>query len=303
MKVLLLGGNGYIGSKFFNDNSVRLNITAVDLGLFGQEVVESMAINFNRLNQNYINQFDVIVCLAGHSSVQMCQHSPDRSWINNIDYFRNLCAKLTDNQRLGYASSASVYGAESGVSTESSPINFNSINDYDLQKITIDLIANRFINQGRHIVGLRFGTVNGLSPNTRSELMLNSMTLAALRNQSIRIKNQHIRRAILGINDVSEIVARLCEQEVQPGQYNLSSFNSTVLDLADLVGAVTKSTINRLPDDPVAYDFMMSNDKISTALNYKFKDTAESVVTDLYKGLDSVILDIRDNDRNFKNHL
>ena len=171
-KTLLLGGNGYVGSALY----AEIDADSVDLCLFGNNLGYSKVANFNDVD---ISQYENIVLLAGHSSVQMCEYNKGNAWINNVDYFYNLCEKLRDDQLLIYASSASVYGQKTNICTESD-LNVNPINHYDLTKINIDIIANKFINDGKKIIGLRFGTVNGFSPNIRSDLMINSMLYSCI---------------------------------------------------------------------------------------------------------------------------
>lgn len=295
MKVLLLGGNGYIGSKYFRN--CKFTIQSVDICLFNKNLNYSYPVNYDFLD---ISNFDVIVCLAGHSSVPMCEHSPETSWVNNVTYFKNLCQKLKHSQKLIYASSASVYGTTAGVSTEQSQINFNVLNHYDLQKITIDLIANKYIAEGKNIIGLRFGTVNGASPNTRSDLMINSMVISAINNGIVNVKNSHIRRAILGINDLCNALDICIEKSVKPGQYNLSSFNSTVNEIAHQVSEITGAKIVTLPNDKLAYDFELSTDKFSEETGYTFVDTISYLITDLKNQMHKLNFDVRDNDRFFK---
>jgi nucleoside-diphosphate-sugar epimerase len=233
----------------------------------------------------------------------MCEHSPSRSWVNNVDYFRNLCEKLKPNQKLIYASSASVYGKTIGVSYETSDINFNVLNHYDLQKITVDLIANKYIADGKNIVGLRFGTVNGASPNTRNDLMINSMVKSAIETSTVKVKNIQIRRAILGIGDVTRALNMLVDTDVTPGQYNLASFNSTVGAIAGTVANITNSTIVELANDRLAYDFELSTEKFCSATGFEFKDTIDSLIAGLLQNRDYINFDVRDNDRTFQYYL
>lgn len=302
-KILLLGGNGYIGSKFYNVCNKKYAITSIDLCLFGKDLGFSNKINFVNLDKDYINDFHVVICLAGHSSVPMCNWSPDRSWINNVDYFRDLCSKVNDSQILIYASSASVYGIGQNISVETTPIAFNSVNDYDLQKITVDLIANRYINKGKKILGLRFGTVNGASPNTRSELMLNSMTMSAIQSGKIYVKNGHIRRAILGINDLVRCFIFCIDKNLPSGQYNLSSFNSTVNQLSQTVSRLTNADIEFLPNDELVYDFAMTNEKFCSYADFKFTDTATNLVEEIIANNTKLTFDTRSNDRNFSEYI
>lgn len=295
MKILLIGGNGYIGSKFYELNSLH-DITSVDLSLFDRDLGYSSKINYNDIS---ISGYDSIVCLAGHSSVPMCEHSPSRSWVNNVDYFRNLCEKLT-HQKLIYASSASVYGTTTGSSHEDTKINFNVINHYDLQKITIDLIANKYIAEGKNIIGLRFGTVNGAAPNTRSDLMINSMVKSALETGKVNAKNTHIRRAILGINDACKAIEYILNHDFNSGQYNLASFNTTVREVAHTVCNIVGASLITHPNDKLVYDFNLDTSKFQSASGFVFTDTIESLVHELVAHKSSINFDNRTDDRNFK---
>lgn len=295
MKILLLGGNGYIGSHFYN--SCKLEMDSVDICLFEKNLNYSKQINYDTLN---INDYNTIICLAGHSSVSMCENSPEHSWVNNVTYFKNLCQKLSKNQKLIYASSASVYGKTKNISTEDSDINFSVLNHYDLQKITIDLIANKYIAEGKNIIGLRFGTVNGASPNTRSDLMINSMVNSSINYGYIKVKNPNIRRAILGINDLNNALEICVVRNITPGQYNLASFNSSVNDIAIRVANITGSEIIKLPDDSIVYDFELSTNKFFNETGYRFKDSIENLITDLKNKIHILNFDRRDNDRFFK---
>lgn len=299
MKILLLGGNGYIGSRFYQSYSNYYDIESIDLCLFGKELGYSKKVNYNQLLTKFeISNYDAIICLAGHSSVNMCEYSPKRSWVNNVEYFRELC-ELIENQKLVYASSASVYGTSSGISDETKAINIDPINHYDLQKTTIDMIANKYISQGKKIVGLRFGTVNGVSPNTRADLMINSMVKSSFDTGVLKVKNLHIRRAILGVNDACRAIDSILKNNILSGQYNLASFNSNVRDIAKTISKTTGSDIVLLPDDPISYDFELDTTKFKAAANFEFRDNIQSIAEDLKEQFNNTNFDVRNDDRTF----
>ena len=265
--------------------------------MFHNDLGYSVDINYNKLTD--INQYDAIICLAGHSSVRMCEDSPNTSWQNNVDYFHNLCDKIT-NQKLIYASSASVYGKATGVSNEKSEINFNVMNHYDLQKITIDLIANKYINKGKDIIGLRFGTVNGASINTRSDLMINSMVKSAIETNQVHAKNLNIRRAILGINDACRAISEIITSDINPGQYNLASFNSTVSEIANTVCDILGAKLIKNPDDLNVYDFELDTRQFTNNTDFVFTDTIPSLVEELKTNYNGINFETRTHDRKFR---
>jgi nucleoside-diphosphate-sugar epimerase len=211
----------------------------------------------------------------------MCEYNKKNAWRNNVEYFYNLCESLSTEQTLIYASSSSVYGRNPNISREED-ININPINHYDLTKITIDLIANKFIGDGKNIIGLRFGTVNGASINTRSDLMLNSMILSFKTNGHIKTKNDWVKRPILGIEDLtSGIVSILKSKLKQSGQYNMCSFNTTVREAANKVSAKTGCDIIKTEDDNNFYDFQIDSSKFERTFNYKFVDTIDTIIESL----------------------
>ena len=277
--VLIIGGNGYIGSRIIHDLT-SFNMESIDLCWYGKDLGYSNQIDYNSLTRTYLSKFNTIILLAGHSSVKMCEGNLLSSWNNNVSNFINLISKLDRDQCLIYASSGSVYGITPVPLTEDTLLDFKPINNYDLSKYSLDLNAMSLINQGYNITGLRFGTVNGWSPNVRGELMINSMTRGAIDNNRISINNAHIRRPILGINDLSRAVHSIID-DPKPGIYNLSSFCDSVEGISACIGQKLGIEIQRTPDTSNAYDFIMGVDKFKQIYNFEFKESTESIVDEL----------------------
>jgi UDP-glucose 4-epimerase len=296
-QVLILGGGGYIGSRFYHEYYDKYQLTSIDLQLFGSDAY-SIGINYNKLSD--INNYNVILCFAGHSSVNMCEYSPDRSWTNNVEYFKNLCEKLNNDQTLIYMSSASIYGNSDIIAKEDDLINMHPIKNYDLQKILIDIIANKYISYHKNIIGLRLGTVNGASPHTRKELMLNSMVANAIDNKSINIKNLKMKRSILGISDLMRSISTIIDSRPISGQYNLCSFTMNVEQLGTTVADLCHAKINQNPSDDIFYSFEMSTEKFCKNYNFNFNATPQSIVKELVENHKYTRYTTRDNDANFQ---
>ena len=136
--VLIIGGNGYIGSRLIHDLRSEYQLDSVDICWFGKNLCTSTVQDYNTLTKKYISKFDAIILLAGHSSVKMCEGSLTSSFNNNINNFIDLVAKIDKKQTLIYASSGSVYGNSNTKSTEDDTLFFKPINNYDLTKYTLD---------------------------------------------------------------------------------------------------------------------------------------------------------------------
>jgi nucleoside-diphosphate-sugar epimerase len=276
-KVLLLGGDGYIGSVFSN---TRKDITSIDIGWFSHS--ESM--DFNSLDKDFISNFSDIVLLAGHSSVLMCKGDFVSTFNNNIRNFGSLLNKI-DNQKIIYASSSSIYNGCVGQADETFT-EFKGTNEYDISKYTIDLLARM---SKKNYYGLRFGTVNGPSNNMRWELMINKMVIDSIMTGNITLYNKDVRRPILNIETIPECINLIIDSDkILNGYYNLCNTNSTIGQYAFMVKSVLKQElgldINIIDNgNTETYDFAMSNKKFSETYNYSFDEDLKPIISKLAK--------------------
>jgi nucleoside-diphosphate-sugar epimerase len=236
--------------------------------------------DYNQLTKQELSHYNAIILLAGHSSVKMCDGPILASWSNNVNNFTDLVNKLDKSQTLIYASSGSVYGSSNVASLEDVPLKFKPINNYDLTKYSLDIHAEKFIRAGYTIIGLRFGTVNGWSPHTREELMINSMAKKALHYGEILINNKTITRPILGIGDISRAVKEIIDTPVA-GVYNLASFTDTVENISGYVSTLLHAKVQETINLSGTYDFIMNTDKFKSTYNFEFTESIKTIVDEI----------------------
>jgi len=139
---------------------------------------------------------------------------------------------------------------------------------------------------------LRFGTVNGYSPFLRSDVMINAMVNSAINDGHIKHYIKDTMRPILGINDLCGAIESIVEsEEDKRGLYNLASFNKTAEQIAYEVANAMGVEVKEFEVDPTqikntknqtkAYNFSISTLKFRREFKFKFKDTVESLVTEL----------------------
>lgn len=279
-RVIVIGGNGYIGSRLIYDLHTKYQITSIDICWFTKPYSTNILKDYKNLTTEELSKYDVVILLAGHSSVKMCNGPLSSSWNNNVNNFVDLIKKLDKKQILIYASSGSVYGLSNRYSREDDPIIFKPINNYDLTKFSLDTQAQNFIEKGYKIIGLRFGTVNGWSPNTREELMINSMTKKSLLEGEMFVNNTDIMRPILGIHDISLAINAIIKHPIS-GIYNLASFVDTVDNISKCISKQFKCEIIKTPDLKGIYDFHMDTTKFTETFNYKFTVTIDNILEEL----------------------
>ena len=262
-----------------------MQATGVDINWFkkGKEEVD-----FKDLTRDYYSEFDNIILLAGHSSVKMSEGGLNSCFNNNVRNFIDLLEKL-DKQKLIYASSSSVYGSVGGKTVNEKYFGFEPYNQYDISKHTADLYAQK---SDIEYYALRFGTVNGYSPFLRSDVMINAMVNSAINDGHIKLYIKDTMRPILGINDLCEAIRHiLASSEDKRGLYNLASFNKTAEQIAYEVANLMDVEVQEFEADPTqikntknqtkAYNFSISTLKFRREFKFKFKDTVESLATEL----------------------
>ena len=278
-KVLILGGAGYIGTRLREVLRERHFVKTNDICWFNHDETSDRR-DYHKLTKKELAEVEIVIVLAGHSSVPSCLGTLYSPWLNNVTNFTDLLDKL-DDQLVIYASSASVYGNSApGQQHKETNTHFTPVNNYDVTKYALDQQATIANLTGKRVIGLRFGTVNGYSANLRVDVMINSMYHSVQNDRGIQVSNKYISRAMLGIEDLCRAVERCIEQPV-PGIYNLSSFNAKVGEIAEAVSRKLGAEIVDNGNTANAYDFALDTALFEQTFDFKFEETPDTILNSL----------------------
>jgi len=284
-KVLILGSNGYVGSRLQHEWNDKYELTLVDTCWFNKPTEHTIVTDINNLSKSFVQSHDIVILLAGHSSVKMSEGKLISAYTNNVTNFLNLIGKLSKNQKFIYASSSSVYGDVGENVVTENYYNFKPHNQYDITKHIIDLYATR---SDVEYYGLRFGTVCGYSPVMRNDVMINAMVSSGIENGEIKLYIKDIMRPVLGIGDLCRAFEVIINSNKDNrGIYNLASFNMTAEEIAYSVSGVIKKPVKEYDVNPnnitnsksqtKCYNFSISSTKFCMKYKFKFKDNVESI--------------------------
>ena len=297
-KILLIGGCGYIGSRLFQVLSDKHDVDSVDAEWYGNHINKLNVVkDFGTLTKDELVPYDVVILLAGHSSVKMCVDNAIPTLKNNVVNFVNLLEKLDKKQMFIYASSSSVYGDTKEKMVTEEYNQFEPNNYYDLSKHEIDSYAK--LSSTKYF-GLRFGTVCGASPNLRNDIMINAMTFNAIKNKKVFCFNPEVHRPILGIEDLCAAIETIIEKGTYEdrGFYNLASFNSTAEKISRVVAHQTGAelefvvelpeTITNVKLQTKAYNFLIDSTLFEQTFNFEFKEDINTIVRSLVDNFDNM---------------
>lgn len=291
-KVLIIGGNGYIGSRLYTHLiDLGYNVTNIDLGWFGITHTDAIQKDYRDLTKEELSEYTHIILLAGHSSVSMCGGELTSCFNNNVYNFVNLLDKIDDNQTLIYSSTLAVYGNNSKLVTEEDPIK-KALNVYDYTKIARENIADLYPN--KKLVGLRFGSVSGFSSNFRNENLLNSLTMSSINKLPLTISNGDAYRSVLSLNDLCRAIDKLIEVDVIKNKiYNLTSVSDKIINFGYEVKRLTNSELIVNDSFKTDYSFNCSAELFEKDYNFKFEDTIESIYTDIVTNYNNILFNTK----------
>jgi nucleoside-diphosphate-sugar epimerase/2-polyprenyl-3-methyl-5-hydroxy-6-metoxy-1,4-benzoquinol methylase len=301
MRLLVIGGSGYIGTQlidYIKEIYENIKIVVVDSENYSNCVNKRKDVNYvnakyQDLPVSFYEEFTDIVLLGGQGSVSN-SNNVINVIDNNVRNFAWLLEVMTQEQKLIYASSSSVYGRTNNKEVDeefSKTSGYEPYNYYDWSKQTIDQLAEL---SGKQYYALRFGTVNGFSRNLRNDVMINSMIFNAKKNGKIFVSNHYVNRPILGIDDLCKAVLTIINEGKMElsGVYNLNSFNATVYEIASKISSMCNVKCEDMTRgegikivnfklQTKSYDFKINSNKFIENFGFKFNDTLKSIIESL----------------------
>lgn len=163
---------------------------------------------------------DVVVNLAAQAGVRYSLKDPHRYIESNIMGFLNILegARHYSVKHLIYASSSSVYGANTNMPFSTSDNVDHPMSLYAASKKSNELMAHTYSNLFQiPTTGLRFFTVYG--PWGRPDMALFLFAKAMLNNESIDVFNHgNMERDFTYVDDIVEGITRLVTKPPQPNK-------------------------------------------------------------------------------------
>jgi nucleoside-diphosphate-sugar epimerase len=233
MKVLVVGGAGYIGGAVVDLLKLnRFQVTVYDNLLFETEYLNDVPFVFGDIRDHDIlkeqlDRHDAVVWLAALVGDGACAINPELTWTLNTKAVKWMAQNFRG--RIIFPSTCSVYGVSKDpddILDENSPINPLSI--YAASKLK----AEEYLGDKGLVfrLGTVFGT-GGPHSRLRMDLVLNAMTVRGMLEKKLSVFGGDQYRPLIHVRDVAlAIIQQLRTENI--GIYNLASYNYKILDLA-----------------------------------------------------------------------
>ena len=241
MKIIVLGGCGYIGSVLIKKLLEKKHqLLIIDTQWFGnylkpQKNCKIIKNDIRDLKKISFKGYSVIIHLANIANDPASELNPSLSWEVNVLSFNQILEKAIKEgvKKVIYSSSGSVYGVkkEKKVTENLSP---HPISIYNKTKMIAERVLLSFRDKIKIII-IRPATVCGLSPRMRLDVSVNLLTMQALQKKKITIFGGQQKRPNIHILDLSEVFIHFLKNKVKSGIYNAGFENMSILDIGKLV--------------------------------------------------------------------
>ncbi|AYF78167.1 aminotransferase class I/II-fold pyridoxal phosphate-dependent enzyme [Nocardia yunnanensis] len=241
---LVTGAGGYLGSVLVQQLLLRGHrVVAVDAFYSGDVLPEHPQLEIVRADVRHLDPavFDGIGSVVALAAVSNDPAAAlNERWTREVNELaaERLAAAAREGgaRRFVFASTCGVYGGAAQVMDETSTVAPRSA--YSESKLAAEhaILAQRA--DGFEPVALRLGTLCGLSPRMRRDLVVHAMTYSAVAHREIVVNGGEQWRPLLHVADAA--AAFLACLEAEPGQlthpvYNVVGENLRVSEIAELV--------------------------------------------------------------------
>ena len=248
-KILIVGNQGYLGSRLTEYlNKLGYLCNGIDTGFFETgklkipESVDTVNKDARFINEEDIEGFDVLILLAGISNDPFGHMTSEQIYDPSRDYALSIaamCKKL--KVKFIYPSSCSVYGAaaDGGFLDEDSPTNPQT--PYSINKMQVEKGLSEIADCTFSPIALRFGTVYGMSPRIRFDVVINMLCGLALSTKKITLNsNGEAWRPHLHIDDACESLRCCVDWEYNKGKLMILNVgrnedNFKIIDIAQII--------------------------------------------------------------------
>lgn len=309
MRILVTGGAGYLGSILSRKLlSKGYQVRVMDTQWYGDESIKELLkdTKFELIKEDIRNlvptvraleNVDAVIHLA--SIVGMPASSIEPRTSEEINYLATkniaeLC-QLHDIETYIFASTCSVYGYQPG-KTINEKSRVDPLDFYAKQKYLSER-ATGWLNRSPTIY--RFGTLFGLSPRMRFDLVINLFIAQALIEGKITVFGGKQERPFLHVDDAADSLIFGIEKNLT-GTYNVVSENMSILEAAKRISKITGCDIEISEDNEDKRSYRVSAEKIKQ-VGFIPSKTIEYTINEIKEAFKNNLIE-RYNDVKYNNY-
>lgn len=295
MKVLIVGGAGYVGGGIVDLLSKENEVTVYDSLIYENSYRKNVDFIFGDIRDykkinNILDQYDAVIWLAALVGDGACAINPALTHEINSETVKNLAKNFKG--KIVFLSTCSVYGAQEGILDESSEV--NPLSEYASSK----LIAEKYLADSDSII-FRLGTLFGIGDKfsrIRLDLVVNILTTKAYIDKKMSVFGGEQWRPLLHVKDVANAIAHTLDTQTN-GVFNLHYKNFKIIEIAnEIKNKISDVEIETTPlPFQDARNYQVSSNKLKDATGFQATVDLTQGINEMYELISSNrIKDIND---------
>lgn len=298
-RVLVVGGAGYLGSVLCEyllrkDYTVRVldNLTYGDAGIKKIYHYANFEFIFGdmrdmKIVMEAIKDVDAVIHLAAIVGDSACELNPEETIKSNYlatKLFAEVC-KYSQINRFIFASTCSVYGAAKPRQLLTETSKLNPVSLYAQMKLKSEHGLLELEDDNFSPTILRMGTLYGDSPRMRFDLVVNILTIKALKEKQFKIFGGNQWRALCSVDDAADAYIQCLEspiKEVKGQVFNIATSNMQIKQIGNIIcKQIPSAKMIVEKDKKDVRNYCVSGDKAQRILDFEGIDTVEDIVIDI----------------------
>ena len=269
MKVLIVGGAGYVGGGIVDLLGESQEVRVYDSLIYEESYRKDVPFVYGDIRdqdllKQQLNWADAVIWLAALVGDGACAINPKLTFEINANSLGWL--KKNFQGRIVFLSTCSVYGAQDAVLDEESET--NPLSEYASSKLT----AEEALNDTDSII-FRLGTLFGVSDRfarIRLDLVVNVLVTKALLEKKMSVFGGEQWRPLLHVNDVASAIDKTLDSNMK-GIYNLHYENYKIIDIAEEIAEKVPDSVIETTPMPFqdSRNYRVSSDKLINESNFK----------------------------------
>lgn len=299
-KLVLVGGNGYIGNYLYDNLRTKFKIKIIDPNIYNQKLL----INKNRgvleadmlstKSLEIIKECDYVVVLAGLVGDPISNKYKKISFKVNEKKLINLFKKIKkfNLNKLIFVSTCSNYGYSKKIVNEKSLL--KPLSPYAKSKVKIEkFLLSKNYNPNFSVTILRFATAFGFSSRMRLDLTVNEFLWHFFYNKKLEVYHGKTWRPYCHVKDFSKIIHKVLNSKdklINKEVFNAgnSKNNYTKNDIINKIGKFLKKpkiSISEANIDPRNYrvSFSKIRKKLKVSPSISMEQGIKEMITNFKK--------------------